>query len=174
MGHVFGYDIEFILFREMKIAYIDAQNIHKWVLLLGRTIDWLKLKEYLEKKYDIDEVQIFFWYIAQYQKFYDMLKRNWYVLIFKEVSRNAQWEVKGNVDIDIAIKAMNDIIDNKLSEAYLLTSDVDFNSLIYEFRRRWIWKGLFVSTMNRTSKYLRKASWSVIHPLSDLKHLIKH
>ncbi len=130
----------------MKIAYIDAQNIHKWVQLLGRTIDWLKLKEYLEKKYDIDEVQIFFWYIAQYQKFYDMLKRNWYVLIFKEVSRNTQWEVKGNVDIDIAIKAMNDIIDSKLSEAYLFTTDVDYNTLIYEFRRRWIWKKLFVTS----------------------------
>ncbi len=67
---------------------------------------------------------------------------------------------------------MNDIIDNKLSEAYLLTSDVDYNTLIYEFRRRKMWGKLLVNDLNYTSKYLRKASGSSIQSLNEIKHLI--
>jgi len=62
-----------------------------------------------------------------------------YEIIFKEVSIHSDGSIKGNVDIDVAIKAMNDSAGELLHEAYLVTTDSDFNSLIYEFRRRKIW-----------------------------------
>lgn len=79
---------------------------------------------------------MFFGYIPKYQKLYDFLSKVGYQIVFKEVSIHVDGSTKGNVDIDVAIKAMNDVIDESLHEAYLVTTDSDFNSLIYEFRRR--------------------------------------
>jgi len=157
----------------MKVAYIDAQNIHKWIQELGRILDWKKIYDYMKEKYEIDKFCIFFGYVQKYQKLYNFLKSVWYDVIFKEVSTNKDWTIKWNVDIDIAIKSMNDIISWELEQAYLITTDVDFNSLIYEFRNRGIWWRLIVTDIKYTSKYLRKASESKIQSLSDIKHIVK-
>jgi len=157
----------------MKIAYIDAQNIHMGIKWLWWTIDWKKFFLYLKNKYEIDQIIMFFWYIPKYQKLYDFLLKVWYKIVFKEVSIRIDGSTKGNVDIDVAIKAMNDVTDEYLHEAYLVTTDSDFNSLIYEFRRRKIrWK-LIVTHFLHTSKYLRKASGKAIQPLTDIRHLIQ-
>lgn len=157
----------------MKIVYIDAQNIHKWIQELWWIIDWKKFFLYLKNKYAVDQICIFFGYLSKYQKFYDFLSSVGYQVVFKEVGTHIDGSIKGNVDIDIAIKAMNDIIDNVLHEAYLVTSDADFNSLIYEFRRRNIRGKLLVSHVVRTTKDLRKASGTAIQPLTDIKHIIQ-
>lgn len=157
----------------MKIAYIDAQNIHMWIQWLWWTIDWKKFFLYLKNKYEIDQVIMFFWYIPKYQKLYDFLSKVWYQIVFKEVSIHMDGSTKGNVDIDVAIKAMNDVTDEYLHEAYLVTTDSDFNSLIYEFRRRKVQWKLIVTHFLHTSKYLRKASGKAIQPLTDIKHLIQ-
>jgi len=157
----------------MKIVYIDAQNVHKGIKELWWIIDWQKFFLYLKKKYCVDQIIMFFWYIPKYQKLYDFLLKIGYEIIFKEVSIHSDGSIKGNVDIDVAIKAMNDSAGELLHEAYLVTTDSDFNSLIYEFRRRKIWWKLLVTHFLRTSKYLRKASWNAIQPLVDIKHLIQ-
>lgn len=163
------YDLKWL----MKIVYIDAQNIHKGIQELWWIIDWVKLFYYLKKRYDVDQILIFFWYLPKYQYLYTFLSKTWYKVVFKEITVHADGSIKGNVDIDIAIRAMNDIMRDSLDEAYLMTTDSDFNSLIYEFRRRNVrWK-LIVTHFLKTSKYLRKASGDVIQALTDIKHIIQ-
>lgn len=58
-----------------SIAYIDAQNIHKSLLLESITIDRELLFLYMQKKYDIQSVKIFFGYRPDFEKLYDFLKR---------------------------------------------------------------------------------------------------
>lgn len=101
------------------------------------------------------------------------MERVWYTLIFKEVSQRLDGTTKWNVDIDIAIQAMKDIMKERLQKAYLITTDSDFNTLIYEFRNRNLWWRLFVASFDNTSKYLRRASGDLIQPLTDIKHLIE-
>jgi hypothetical protein len=57
------------------IAYIDAQNIHKSLLLDHITIDRELLFLYMQRKYMTDEVKIFFGYRADFEKLYNFLKR---------------------------------------------------------------------------------------------------
>lgn len=157
----------------MNITYIDAQNVHKSVQSLWRLIDWKKFYDYLKAKFAMDEICIFFWYVPKYKKLYNFLKHIGYKIVFKEVSVYEDWTIKGNVDIDIAIQAMKDILDDRLLKAYLVTTDSDFNTLIYEFRPHGIRGKLFVVGFENTSRYLRKAAGENIQPLSDIRSMIE-
>ncbi len=63
----------------MKIVYIDSQNIHRalqdyhdWL------IDWNRFFVYCKEKYEVDNIKIFFWYVKEYQFFYNKLEKIWY------------------------------------------------------------------------------------------------
>ncbi len=51
-------------------------------------------------------------------------------MLYKKVIVLPNGEIKGNVDIDIAIKTAIDAWKNNLSKAYLITNDGDYNTLV--------------------------------------------
>lgn len=157
----------------MKIVYIDMQNIHKSTVEQWRIIDrWLFLK-YLHEKFLIDQAIMFVGYIQKYKHFYDKLTGVWYMLVFKEVLVRKDGTIKWDVDIDIAIHAMKHISDNNISEAYLVTGDADYNSLINEWTKIEKFGKLLVPNLNKTLYILRKAAGWKLQPLSDIKHRIE-
>jgi len=155
----------------MLIAYIDAQNIFQGTKWLGRIIDWKKIYEYLQKRYNIELIKIFFWYLPKYKAFYDFLKRVGYDVIFKEVTIHTDGTIKWNVDIDIAIHAVLDL--QKCTMAFLLSSYSDYNTLIDLWHDQWkLWK-VIVTDISKTAKVLRKASRWKIQSLSDIRAIIQ-
>lgn len=157
----------------MKIVYIDMQNIHQTTKEFWWIIDREKLREYLIGKIQVNKICIFLWYVPKFQYLYKKLIQLWFELIFKEVCIRSDGTVKWNVDIDIAIHAMKDIHNWVVSHAYLFSSDTDYNSLIYERKNTWVFWKLYVPYMKKTSYILRKAAWSQIESLDNIKHIIE-
>ena len=157
----------------MKIVYIDMQNIHKSTEEMGWLIDWELFFLYLQEKFEIQRTIMFIWYLPKFTHLYDKIKNIWYEIIFKEVLVRADWSIKWDVDIDIAIHAMKHMHENIISEAYLVSGDADYNSLIDEWVQYGVFQKLIVPNLNKTLYILRKAAWWKLQPLSDIKHRIE-
>jgi uncharacterized LabA/DUF88 family protein len=157
----------------MKIVYIDAQNIHKATQDIGWTIDRVLFFNYLKGKFELDTVKIFFWYIAKYETLYSTLRRAGYELVFKETLILPNGDIKGNVDIDISIHVLLDLLEWWMSQAYLVTGDGDYNTLVDLLRQRnALWRVL-IPHRDKASKLLKKSAGPHIQILQDLKYLIE-
>lgn len=157
----------------MKIIYIDMQNIHKSTESMGWIIDWGLFYQYLWQKFTPDKVIMFVGYIQKYKHFYDKLIGIGYEMNFKEVLVRSDGSIKWDVDIDIAIQAMKDIHSKKVSSAYLISGDADYNTLIREWQNAGVFGKLIVPRLDKTLYILRKASGSKLQPLTDIRHLIE-
>jgi len=157
----------------MKIMYIDAQNIHKSTQDVWRTIDWWFFLSYAKKKFDLDAVKIFFGYLAKYETFYTRLRRLWYDVIFKETMILPNGDIKGNVDIDIAIHSILDLLEWWLIKAYLVTWDGDYNTLVDLFREREALWRVLIPHRNKASKLLKKSAWPHVQVLEDIRFFIE-
>lgn len=149
------------------------QNIHKSTEEMWWIIDWSLFYEYLQSKFTPDRIIMFIWYLQKYKHIYDKLKTTGYEIIFKEVLVRKDWTIKWDVDIDIAIQAMKDIHNRNITVAYLISGDADYNTLINERVKEWIFWKLIVPRLDKTLYILRKASGSKLQPLTDIKHLIE-
>jgi len=150
------------------------QNVHKSTEDMWWIIDWKLFYDYLIKKFDANKIIMFIWYLARYQKLYNKLTDIWYSINFKEVLIRKDGSIKWDVDIDIAIQAMKDIHNNSITKAYLVTWDADYNTLIDEWVKEWIWWRLLVPNLGKTMYILRKAAQSKIQALTDIKHLYQN
>lgn len=157
----------------MKIIYIDMQNVHKSTEEMWWLIDRELFFLYLEKKFNPNKVIMFIWYIQKYKSLYNKLQWLWYEIVFKEVLVRQDGSIKWDVDIDIAIQAMKHLHQKLISDAYLITWDADYNTLIAERVQEWVFTKLLVPRLDKTMYILRKAAWSKIQPLTDIKHLIQ-
>ncbi len=156
----------------MKIVYIDAQNIHKGTKDLWWTIDRELFFLYMHKKFDVDEIKIFLWYIKNLASFYKKLQDIWYKIVFKQTMIREDWTIKWNVDVDLTMSVMDDLHTWLLSSTYIVSWDGDFNTLIQRLvEEKKLWR-LIVPTIDKTSSQLRRASGSNIQALLDLKHLL--
>lgn len=155
----------------MKIVYIDMQNVHKSTEDMWWIIDWQLFYDYLTEKIQPEKIVIFIGYIQRYKHFYNRLQNIWYTLNFKEVLVRPDGSIKGDVDIDIAIQAMKDI--DKLSLAYIVTWDADYNTLIDEWQSRWKFWKLFVPRLEKTLYILRKSAGTKLQTLTDIRHKIQ-
>jgi hypothetical protein len=57
-------------------------------------------------------------------------------MLYKKTLILPNGEIKGNVDIDIAIQSVIDSYDKDLQQAYLITNDGDYNSLVDFFKSK--------------------------------------
>lgn len=158
---------------DMKIVYIDAQNVHKAIQELWRTIDRESLYHYLQRKFEIDRVNIFFGYIAKYDHLYKKLGTIGYTVIHKQTMILPDNTIKWNVDIDIAIKALIDFFEWNLTCAYLISSDGDYNTLVDFFRDKQILGRVLIPTRKSASKLLKQAAQSDIQSLEDLHYFLQ-
>jgi len=157
----------------MKIAYIDAQNIHKWIQEVGRIIDREKLHRYLKTKFEISQIKIFFGYMKKYQKLYNYLKKVWYDVVFKETMILPNWITKWNVDVDITIHCVLDLTEWNLGLWYILSGDGDYNTLVDLLVSRWkLWRVIIPNKIN-SSKLLRKSAWPDIQILEDIRYFVE-
>jgi len=157
----------------MKIVYIDSQNIHKWIEELWWYIDWELFYIYMKRKFWVDKIKIFLWYVLKYKRFYEKLNNIWYDIVFKDTLILPNWTIKWNVDIDIAIQCMLDIFEWDLEKAYLITWDWDFNSLVDLLKNRNLLWRVLIPNRKKASKLLKKSAWPDIQILEDIKYFIE-
>lgn len=155
----------------MKIVYIDAQNTHRKTVDYNRRIDRRKLFIYLHEKYKVDIIYYAVGYVKQYEWLYKLLENIWYKMLFKDTVVLPNWEIKGNVDIDIAIRSMLDLCRRGLEKAYLITNDGDYNTLMKTFIEEWVFGGLIVSDDKSASKLIKKFNRTILS-LQDIKSKI--
>ncbi len=155
----------------MNIVYIDVQNSHKATQKLWRLIDWDKFYIYLKDKCKADIVYYAVWHRHEFQNQYDKLTNIWYAMLYKETTLLPNGELKWNVDIDIAIRAIFDICKEWLSKAYLVTNDGDYNTLIEVFQDYWVWWKLITPDINTASKLLKRITRPI--DIDDIKNRIQ-
>jgi len=126
---------------------------------MGRTIDRKEFLSYAKRKFEVDTAKIFFWYVAKYETLYQQLRTLGYEVIFKETMVLPNGEIKGNVDIDIAIHSILDVVEKWLTKAYLVSGDWDYNTLVNFRRERGVLWRVLVPHRNKVSKLLKKSAW---------------
>lgn len=157
----------------MNIVYIDAQNVHRSTQDLGWKVDWSKLNIYFQKKLWLTKLKIFFWYVPKYEYLYSELRSFGYEVIFKETLILPNGEIKGNVDIDIAISVLLDLFESWLDRAYLVTWDGDYNTLVDLLRIRKKFGRVYVPHPKKASKLLKKSAGPHVQNLEELRYLIE-
>jgi len=113
-----------------NVAYIDGANLHKAASQLGWTLDYAKLRIWLDEKYGIRHAYLFLGLLPRYKNLYTHLQDIGYKLVFKEVTYDGNGKPKGNCDADIVVRAMRDAYENTFDRAVLVSSDGDYASLV--------------------------------------------
>ena len=83
-------------------------------------------------------------------------------MLYKEVITKPNWDIKGNVDIDIAIRLILDMCEEWLKSAYIVTNDGDYNTLINLCKERYVLGWLITPDAVKASKMLTKIAWDII------------
>jgi hypothetical protein len=68
---------------------------------------------------------------------------------------------------------MKDIYTREVTQAYLVSGDADYNTLINEWVANGVFGKLIVPQLDKILYILRKASGSKLQPLTDIRHLIQ-
>ncbi len=111
-----------------NFAFIDNQNVYQGVRQLGWHLDWRRFRYYLTEKHDIRRAYLFLGYIAENKKIYKFLAQDGFILQFKKISYASDGSIKGNVDVDLTLRAVLDI--HTYDKAVIITSDGDFYPLV--------------------------------------------
>jgi len=134
-------------------VFIDASNVWNVVKSVKRFIDYSKLKNYFKKKFDANNIEVFYYdaypkdgtrdyNLDGKHKFLTYLKKGLrFTVRKKELKRisitteNGEAILeKGNMDVEIAIDVVHNI--NKYDIAVLFSGDADFLALIKYTRSR--------------------------------------
>jgi len=171
--------------------FIDASNIHYYLVKAGWRVDWIKFKKFCEKHYESPK---FFYYEgvpskAQYfdthpdhslpqfiaakqdkMDYFKFLKSIPYIVRHKPVGRvydntSGQFKHKCNFDVELTIDALDGIANY---DAFVLFSgDGDFVKLVKYLKGKRK-KTIAIAPSERFSDNLEKAANQVIY-LEDLK-----
>ncbi len=128
-------------------AFVDASNLWEAQKTKGRFFDLAKLQEYLKRHYKATEIKIYYYTAypsegtreystAPKHKFYTYLKKALGFVVRKKPLKGLKVvthegeaiEEKGNMDVEMAIDAVN--LVGRYDVALLFTGDSDFLALV--------------------------------------------
>ncbi len=76
-------------------AFIDGQNLYFGIKGLNWEFDYARFAVHLKETYNANKIFLFLGYIESNTSLYTSLKDYGYTLVFKEVSRSKDGEIKG-------------------------------------------------------------------------------
>ena len=133
------------------LVFVDESNVVSSVRPLGRKLDWLKLREHLasaDRGRELIEMVIYAGLppqIPQWQserekknKFLHWLRSNGFLVVTKDGSPGDDKHYKANVDVLMAIDAVELSMEMRPEVVVLVTGDADFAHLALKLRRRGI------------------------------------
>jgi len=133
------------------LILVDESNVGSSVRTAGRGLDWLKLREFLagpNTGRDLIEMVVYAGLppaIPTWQeerdkknKFMHWLRSNGFMVVTKDGSPAEEGHYKANVDVMMAIDALELSVEMRPDVVILVTGDADFAYLAIKLRRRGI------------------------------------
>src|SRR3989339_2244616 len=143
-------------------AFIDSQNLNLGVKSQGWSLNFVRFRQFLKDKYQVDKAYLFIGYVPDNQALYVELQKAGYICIFKptlEIKERGKIKVKGNVDAELVLHAM--IEYKNYDKAVIVSGDGDFHCLIEYLEEKG--KLLKIITPNkRYSSLLKKFSQYIV------------
>jgi uncharacterized LabA/DUF88 family protein len=139
------------LVRSRVLVLVDESNVGSSVRTAGRGLDWLKLREYLagpSTGRELIEMVVYAGLppaIPAWQeerdkknKFMHWLRANGFLVVTKDGSPAEEGHYKANVDVMMAIDAVELSVEMRPDVVILVTGDADFSYLALQLRRRGV------------------------------------
>lgn len=111
-------------------AYIDGANLHEGTVSLGWRVDYKKFYVWLKEKYLIKRAYIFLGYRPEFERIYSKMSDAGFLIIFREITQDADGKIKGNCDTDMAVRSVRDVHESVFDQAIIVSGDGDFSSLV--------------------------------------------
>src|ERR1051325_11325831 len=137
--------------RQRLLVLVDESNIGSSVRTVGRGLDWLKLRDFLagtETGRELIEMVVYaglppaipIWQEERDKKnkFMQWLRSNGFMVVTKDGSPAEEGRYKANVDVMMAIDALELSVEMRPDVVILVTGDADFAYLAMKLRRRGI------------------------------------
>src|SRR4051812_38359218 len=137
--------------RPRVLVLVDESNVGSSVRTAGRGLDWLKLRDFLagpDSGRDLIEMVVYAGLppaIATWQeerdkknKFVHWLRSNGFMVVTKDGAPAEEGHYKANVDVMMAIDALELSIEMRPDVVILVTGDADFAYLAIKLRRHGI------------------------------------
>jgi uncharacterized LabA/DUF88 family protein len=137
--------------RPRLLVLVDESNIGSSVRTAGRGLDWLKLRDFLagpDTGRDLIEMVVYaglppemsIWQEERDKKnkFVQWLRANGFMVVTKAGSPAEEGRYKANVDVMMAIDALELSVEMRPDVVILVTGDADFAYLATKLRRRGI------------------------------------
>src|SRR6266513_1711748 len=137
--------------RPRLLVLVDESNIGSSVRTAGRGLDWLKLRDFLAGPAtgrDLIEMVVYaglptampIWQEERDKKnkFVQWLRSNGFMVVTKDGSPAEEGHYKANVDVMMAIDALELSIEMRPDVVILVTGDADFAYLAIKLRRHGI------------------------------------
>ena len=167
--------------RPRVLVLVDESNVGSSVRNAGRGLDWLRLREFLsgsETGRDLIEMVVYaglppaipLWRDERDKKnkFVYWLRSNGFLVVTKDGAPAEEGHYKANVDVMMAIDALELSVEMQPDVVILVTGDADFAYLATKLRRRAIRVEVASVTQN-LGNVLRSAANAVI----DLAPLLR-
>lgn len=156
------------------MVLVDESNVGSSVRTAGRGLDWLRLREFLagpESGRDLIEMVVYaglppaipLWQDERDKKnkFIHWLRSNGFMVVTKDGAPAEEGHYKANVDVMMAIDALELSVEMQPDVVILVTGDADFAYLATKLRRRGIRVEVASVTQNLGS-VLKSAANTVI------------
>jgi uncharacterized LabA/DUF88 family protein len=160
--------------RSRVLVLVDESNVGSSVRTAGRGLDWLKLRDFLagpDTGRDLIEMVVYAGLppaIPTWQderdrknKFVHWLRSNGFMVVTKDGAPAEEGHYKANVDVMMAIDALELSIEIRPDVVILVTGDADFAYLATKLRRHGI-RVEVASVSANLGKILRSAANQVI------------
>jgi len=156
------------------LVLVDESNIGSSVRTAGRGLDWLKLRDFLagpDTGRDLIEMVVYaglppaipIWQEERDKKnkFVQWLRANGFMVVTKDGAPAEEGRYKANVDVMMAIDALELSVEMRPDVVILVTGDADFAYLAIKLRRRGI-RVEVASVAQNLGNTLRSAANEVI------------
>ena len=163
--------------KEKNIAFLDGQNLYSgtrsddpaWV------VDLLKLRQYLEKKYDVVEAYYFLGYVIdENQDLYDELQKAGFIVKFRKHNAAMLCKKKGNVDTDIIFTVMKKLYKKEeFDKIVLVSGDGDYKMLVDFLIEENRFKKILFPNKKYASSLYKKITRVFFDYLSNIKQHIE-
>ena len=150
---------------------VDESNITSSAKGANRKLDWLKLQEFLVRERELIEMVVYAglppamteWQAERDKKnkFLHWLRSHGFLVVTKDGSPGAESHYKANVDVLMAIDAVELSVEMNPDVVVLVTGDADFAYLALQLRRRGI-RVEAASTLETLGTGLKTAANEVI------------
>jgi uncharacterized LabA/DUF88 family protein len=137
--------------RSRVLVLVDESNVSSSVRTVGRGLDWLKLRDFLagqDTGRDLIEMVVYAglppatstWQEERDRKnkFVHWLRSNGFMVVTKDGAPAEEGHYKANVDVMMAIDALELSIEMRPDVVILVTGDADFAYLAIKLRRHGI------------------------------------